>query len=150
MKVTWYDGRLMPPIPPELEANQKLPSSGALIIGEKGTIVHGSHGAAGMRVIPEKLANEYKPPEQTIPRVPKGQNGHEGDWLRACKEGSGGTPASSSFEYGGTLTEMVLLGMIAIRVKNQILEWDTLNLRFKNNDAANELLQIQYRDGWML
>jgi len=45
---------------------------------------------------------------------------------------------------------MVLLGMIAIRVKNQILEWDAQNLRFKNNDMANELLHIKYRDGWKL
>jgi hypothetical protein len=150
LKLTWYDGRLMPPIPPELEPDRKLPTSGALIIGEKGTIVHGSHGAAGMRLVPEVRSTEYKPPATTIPRVAKGQNGHEGDWLRACKEGSGGTPASSNFEYGGALTEMVLLGVIAIRVKNQILEWDAENLRFKNNDTANELLHVKYRDGWKL
>jgi hypothetical protein len=67
--------------------------------------------------------------------------------LRACKEGR---PASSNFEYGGALTEMVLLGMIAIRVKDQKLRWDAENLKFKNNDAANELLHIGYRDGWHL
>jgi len=147
VQLTWYDGRLMPPIPAELEADRKLPTSGALIIGEKGAIVHGSHGAAGLRLIPEARMAEYKRPEKTIPRV---ANGHEGDWLRACKESAGGAPASSSFEYGGALTEMVLLGMIAIRVKNQILEWDSVNLRFKNNDEANELLHIKYRDGWKL
>ncbi len=150
VKLTWYDGRLMPPIPPEMEPDRKLPTSGALIIGEKGVIVHGSHGAAGMRLIPEAKWEGYKPPEPTIRRVPKGQNGHEADWLRACKEGSDGVPASSTFEYGGALTEMVLLGMIAIRVKNQILEWDAEKSRFKNNDQANELLHIKYRDGWKL
>lgn len=150
VKLTWYDGRLMPPIPPEMEPDRKLPTSGALIIGEKGTIVHGSHGAAGMRLIPEAKWAESKPPEPTIRRVARGQNGHEADWLRACKEGPNGIPASSTFEYGGALTEMVLLGMIAIRVKNQILEWDAEKLRFKNNDQANELLNIKYRDGWRL
>jgi len=35
-------------------------------------------------------------------------------------------------------------------VKDQKLMWDGKNLRFTNNDAANELLHIKYRDGWHL
>ena len=145
--LTWYDGRLMPPIPEELEEGRNLPSSGALIIGNKGTMVHGSHGADGLRLIPEKRMQEYKRPEKTIPRV---IGGHEADWLRACKEGPGGRPASSTFEYGGALTELVLLGMIAIRLKDQRLAWDSANLKFTNNARANELLHIPYREGWKL
>jgi predicted dehydrogenase len=147
VKLTWYDGRLLPPIPQELQPGRKLPTSGAFIIGDKGTILHGSHGASEMRIIPETKMQAYQPPEKTISRVTEG---HEGDWLRACKEGINGKPASSNFEYGGALTEMVLLGMIAIRVKNQRLEWDAENLRFTNNEKANELLHIDYRDGWVL
>jgi predicted dehydrogenase len=148
VKLTWYDGRLMPPIPEELEEGRELPSSGALIIGQRGKIVHSSHGAGGMRLIPEKRMQEYRRPERTLPRVPGGN--HEGDWLRACKEGAGGTPASAHFDYGGPLTEMALLGMIAIQVKDQILEWDSENLRFKNNQKANELVHSRYREGWKL
>ncbi|HUW19895.1 MAG TPA: Gfo/Idh/MocA family oxidoreductase [Sedimentisphaerales bacterium] len=144
VKLTWFDGRLLPPIPDELEKGRKVPGSGAFIIGDKGCIMHGSHGAGGARIIPETKMQEYKRPEQTIPRI---QQGHEGDWIRACKDGR---PASSNFDYGGALTEMVLLGMIAIRVKDQKLQWDADNLKFTNNDAANELLHIQYRTGWHL
>ncbi len=144
VKLTWSDGRLLPPIPDELEKGRRVPESGALIIGEKGTIMHGSHGAGGARIIPETKMREYKRPEQTIPRI---RDGHEGDWIRACKDGR---PASSNFDYGGPLTEMALLGMIAIRVKDQKLKWDAKNLKFTNNDAANELLHIQYRPGWHL
>jgi predicted dehydrogenase len=147
VKLTWYDGRLLPPIPDALEKGRKLPGSGALIIGDKGCMLHGSHGAGGLRIIPEAKMREYKRPEKTIPRV---KGSHEGDWLRACKEGKNGTPASSNFDYGGPLTEMALLGMLAIRMKDQKLEWDAENLKFKNNDAANELLHIKYRDGWHL
>ena len=147
VKLTWYDGRLMPPIPEELEPGRKLPTSGAFIIGDKGTILHGSHGASEMRIIPETKMQAYQPPEKTIPRVTEG---HEGDWLRACKEGADGKSASSNFEYGGALTEMVLLGMIAIRVKNQRLEWDAKNMKFTNNEKANEMLHIDYREGWEL
>jgi predicted dehydrogenase len=145
--LTWFDGRLMPPIPEELEEGRTLPSSGAVIIGTRGKLLHGSPGAEGLRVIPESRMREYKRPAKTIPRV---SEGHEGDWLRACKEGVGGRPASSDFEYGGALTEMVLLGMIAIRVKDQRLQWDGRNLRFTNNEKANELLHIPYREGWKL
>ena len=144
VRLTWYDGRLMPPIPEEMEDGRALPSSGALIIGDKGKMVHGSHGASALRIIPETKMREYKRPPKTIPRI---KGSHEDDWLRACKDG---TPACSTFEYGGALTEMALLGMIAIRVKDQRLEWDSQNLKFKNNAKANELLHIDYRSGWKL
>lgn len=144
VKLTWYDGRLMPPIPPDLEPGRKLPSSGALLLGDKGVILHGSHGAGGMRIVPEEKMQAYTPPPKTIPRV---NDTHEGDWIRACKDGN---PASSTFDYGGPLTEMALLGMIAIRIKDQRLQWDAENLRFTNNEEANALLHIDYREGWIL
>jgi predicted dehydrogenase len=147
VKLTWTDGRLLPPIPPELEPGRGLPGSGALLIGDKGIILHGSHGADGVRLIPETRMKEYKRPPQTLRRV----NGtHEGDWIRAIKEGPGGVPPNSPFEYGGALTEMVLLGVLAVRMKDQRLVWDSKNLRFTNNDKANELLRIAYRPGWTL
>jgi predicted dehydrogenase len=147
VKLTWYDGRLLPPIPEELEPGRALPGSGALLIGSKGKILHGSHGADGVRLIPETRMQEYKRPPKSLPRV---VGTHEDDWIRACKEGPGGTPPCSTFEYGGALTEMVLLGMLAIRLKDQRLEWDSAGLRFTNNDKANELLHIRYREGWTL
>ncbi len=145
--LTWYDGRLLPPIPPEFEQGRKIPGSGAFIIGDKGVIVHGSHGAGGMRLVPEAAMKDYTPPPKTIPRV---EGSHEDDWIRACKEGKGGTPASSNFNYGGPLTEMVLLGMIAIRIKDRILEFDGKSGTFTNSEKANELLHIPYRQGWVL
>ena len=61
----------------------------------------------------------YKRPEKRLERVPKGQGGHEQDWVRACKDGKS---ASSTFDYGGPLTEMVLLGVLAMRMKDRRLE----------------------------
>jgi predicted dehydrogenase len=147
VRLTWYDGRLLPPIPPELEPDRKLPGSGALLIGDKGTILHGSHGADGVRLIPEARMKAYQRPPKSLRRI---TGGHEADWIRACKEGASAMPPTSPFEYGAALTEMVLLGMLAIRLKDQRLEWDSPNLRFTNNDKANELLHIAYRQGWSL
>ena len=86
-------------------------------------------------------------PKKTYPRV---KEGHEADWISACKEGADGTPASSSFEYGGALTEMVLLGMAAIQMKDQNLYWDSKKMEFTNNTEANALINPPYREGWKL
>ena len=144
VKLTWSDGRLLPPVPPEFSPTQKFDSSGAMFIGDEGIILHGSHGASDLRILPEKRKNEFEAPDPTIRRV---TTSHEKDWIRACKDGQ---PASSTFDYGGPLTEMALLGMIAIQVKDQRLEWDADKLEFKNNKQANDLLHIKYRDGWAL
>jgi predicted dehydrogenase len=148
VKLTWFDGRLLPPVPEVFEPGRKFPPSGALLVGEKGTIMHESHGASGLRIVPEVQMKEYatRLPKEKYPRVGKDVR-HEHDWLRACK---GGVPCCSPFEYGAALTEMVLLGMVAIREKNQLLKWDSKNLRFTNNEKANELLHIDYREGWKL
>ena len=145
--LTWYDGRLQPPIPADLEPGRKLPGSGALIIGDKGTLLHGSHGAGGLRLLPETRMKELVRPEKTLPRV---TGSHEADWLRACKAGPGAPPPCSTFEYGGALTETVLLGVLAMRLPNQRLAWDSAKLQFVNNPAADDLLHTPYRDGWSL
>ena len=145
--LTWYDGRLQPPVPADLEPGRKLPGSGALIIGDKGTLLHGSHGAGGLRLLPESRMKDFVRPDKTLPRV---VGSHEADWLRACKAGPGAPPPCSTFEYGGALTETVLLGVLAMRLPNQRLTWDSANLQFASNPAADALLHTPYRDGWSL
>lgn len=147
VKLTWYDGRLLPPRPADLEPGRRLPSNGALLIGEKGTIMHGSHGAGGVRIIPETKMKAYKRPAKTLRRVKGGASGHEQDWIRACKDGK---PPSSNFDYGGSLTEMALLGVLAMRVKNTTLEWDSRRLRITNHEKANRYVNPPYRKGWTL
>ena len=144
LKLTWSDGRIQPPVPDEFSNGEQFTLSGAMLIGDNGKITHNSHGASGVKIIPEEKMLEYNQPKSYIPRV---NTSHEKDWIRACKDGN---PASSSFDYGGPLTEMALLGMIAIRCKNEKLLWDSKNLRFKNNEKANSLLHKEYRKGWNL
>lgn len=143
--LTWYDGRLKPAIPPDLEPGRKLPETGALICGERGILLHGSSGAKGLRLIPERRMQEMTRPPRTLPRI---VGGHEADWLRACKEGATGKPASSEFSYGAALTEMVLLGVVAIRCPDELLRWDAQAMRFTNSDAANALVDPPAREGW--
>ncbi len=144
MKLIWTDGHFKKKVPPMLEKGRKMHASGAVFYGSKETIMHGSHGAGGMRVIPETRMKAFKRPDKTIPRV---KGGHEGDWIRACKDGK---PASSNFSYGGALTEMVLLGVIAMRVPGKKLLWDSKNLKFTNSPEANAFVHPPYRKGWTL
>jgi len=147
VKLTWYDGRLKPPIPDDFEPGRELGANGAVFVGEKGNIVHGSHGASEVRIVPESRMRDYKRPAKTLRRVKDGQSGHEQDWVRACKDG---VPASSSFEYGGPLTETILLGVLAMHMKDRRLEWDPVNLRITNDEDANRLVNPPYRQGWSL
>ncbi|MBI2423658.1 MAG: Gfo/Idh/MocA family oxidoreductase [Candidatus Hydrogenedentes bacterium] len=145
--LTWYDGRLLPPIPEMLPGDFELGTNGALIVGSEGIILHGSHGAGGARLYPESKFKGHTDPPKTIARIPQHDGAHEQDWIRACKDGQA---ASSSFEYGGPLTEMVLLGVLAIRMKDQRLDWDGEAMRVSNNEEANRLVNPPVRAGWDL
>jgi len=72
--------------------------------------------------------------------------GHYKEWIEACK---GGKPAGCNFDIGGPLTEMTLLGNIAIRTGKK-LNWDGENMKFTNVPEANDYLHYEYRDGWTL
>jgi predicted dehydrogenase len=139
----WYDGEWKMPHPECLEQNRKVPGTGAILIGEAGGIMHGSHGAGGARIIPDKKMRDYKQPARKIPRV----RGHHADWLDAIREGR---QAGSSFDYGGQLTELALLGLIAIRFLGRKLQWDAEKMQFPNCAEANRYLNPPYRTGWTL
>jgi len=144
VKLLWFDGVEKPPHPKDLEPGRKVAGTGAVVYGDNGTIMYGSHGANGVRIIPEPKMQAYKQPEPTIPRV---KGGHHQDWLRAIKEGK---QAGSNFDYGGPLTEIALLGIIATRMLGRKLEWDSDKARFTNCDEANQFINPPYRQGWIL
>lgn len=140
----WYSGNRHIPRPADLEPERKAVETGAVVLGDKGTITYGSHGAGGVRIVPEAKMREYQVPEKTIPRV----GGHHQDWLNAIRNG---TKAGSDFaDYGGPLTEIAMLGVVAIKLPGQKLEWDAANMRFTNSDEANQHVNPPYRPGWTL
>ena len=146
VKMKWFDGGLMPPRPEELEPGRRMgeQGGGVIFIGTKGKLMHSVYGE-NPRLIPESKMQAYQRPANTIPRSP----GIHEEWVAACK-GEGKT--TSNFDYASKLTEMMLLGNIAIRLKNKntILKWDGPNMRFTNLDEANQHLQTEYRQDWKL
>jgi hypothetical protein len=133
-------------VPAAFSKDDKVPGTGAILFGDQGMIVHGSHGAGGCYLTPEKLMDQYtgkNAPAQKIPRV----KNHAADWLEAIRTGR---QAGSNFEYGGPLTQAALLGAIAIRFPGQTLNWDAKAMRFTSHKEANAYLQPPYRKGWSL
>ena len=113
LNLTWWDGGLMPARPDDMEPDRKLgdEDGGVLLIGDRATLMAGCYGRSP-RLVPEARMKDFRPPAKTLDRVPNGEDGHEQDWIRACK---GGKPASSNFDYSGPLSEMVLMGNLAVR-----------------------------------
>ncbi len=148
VRLTWWDGGMMPPRPEELEEGRQMGDSdgGALFIGDKGTIMCGCYGK-GPRLIPETRMKEFTPPPATIARIPGGMDGHEKDWIRACK---GGPAASSNFDYSGPLSEMVLMGNLAVRFPGRRLMWDGQKMEVTNDAEAQSYVRRAYREGWKL
>ena len=141
VKFVWYEGGLMPARPDGLENDDQLGAggNGILFIGDKGMLT--CPGWAGNpRLLPGSKNDTYKRPTKTLPR----SKGHHRDWLDACK---GGKPASGNFEYGAGLTEIGLLGLVALRVGKK-LYWDAKAMKATNAPEADKYLKETYRPGW--
>lgn len=142
VKLMWYDGGILPLHDDRLR-DLKYPACGALVIGEKGIITHGSHGAGGFEVLPFDKNMKIETPPELIERT----TGHHSDWVEAIKTGK---PASANFNYGGPLTETVLLGTAASLFRNHELKWDNDNMRVSNVEEANSVIKPEFRSGWRL
>ena len=139
----WFGGASRPPRPAELEEDRNVPDMGAVVYGDNGAMMYGSHGASDCRIFPETKMQEYKRPEKTLPRA----GNHHRDWINAIREGR---KAGSDFSYGAPLTEIALLGALAMRYKDLTLEWDSANMRVTNCADADQWLKKPMREGWTL
>lgn len=138
VKLTWYDGGLKPD--PARFGKKELSASGCVIVGDKGMLFTGNDYGGGRELLPAEKFVDFKPPAPTLPRSP----GHHEEWLRACK---GGEPAMSNFDYAAGLTEMALLGNLAVLVREPIY-WDAERMRAINCPKADRFVNKEYRKGW--
>jgi predicted dehydrogenase len=158
IKVSWYDGGLLPMRPDELLPEEAFGNwdGGVLLEGTKGKLLLDCYGA-NPRLLPTKLMKEVTLPKETIARVPEG---HYIQWVNACIAGYGKGTTSSPFEYAGPFVESILMGNLAIRsylmkANNKYpgrkkLLWDGNNMKITNFDEANQFVKREYRSGWNL
>lgn len=143
VKLSWYDGGLMPKRPAQLPDDVALTREGGVIyVGEKGILMHGTYGG-NPRLYPQSLNDAAKAVPETYPRI---EGTHHMNWVNACK-GQGTT--TSPFEYAAPLTENMLLGMVALRAgQGKKILYDAPNMRITNVPEANQYLTREYRQGW--
>lgn len=166
VSLNWYDGGIMPDLPPEL-GNGEVPGGNG-----GGSIFHGSDGvmvtdcySGNPRLLPAERMKDYTMPTPTLPRV---SNSHQGEWVAAILNGGS---TSSPFSYGGPLTEAVLMGNLAIKAYQykalndgkkpgdwgaynypgrRTIKWDGDAMKVTNWEEANRWVKRDYREGWEL
>ena len=144
VEVWWYDGGLKPVRPAGLPDGVELNDEGGCVIfhGTKDTLICGCYG------VRPYLVSGRNPEVPDVLR--KIETSHQMDWVRACKEDpSVRVKSASDFSEAGPLNEMVVMGVLAVRLQslNRELEWDGENMRFTNipKDAT---IQSVIEDGF--
>ncbi len=122
------------PHPKHLERERRGITSGSVMVGEHASIMAGSH-SQGARIIPESVMKETPRPPQVAFRC-KGRT-HFDNWTLACK---GEDKAMSSFDYAGPLSEIIVLGDIALLHPGRTLKWDAENMKITNDEEADKSL----------
>ncbi len=162
LKFWWYDGNPgeqdLAPLRPSADLTKEivalqgqLPASGCLLVGSKGKLFSpDDYGSKFfLRVDNEK---EFTPGDQheaaravaeSIPRSP----GHSEEWFQMMRDGA---PAYSNFDIAAYLTEIILLGCIAVRVgEGRTMDWDGPNMRSTNLPEAAQFVRRENRAGWV-
>ncbi len=112
-----------------------------ILVGDEGMMSF-KRSTTDWIVTPSRRIEQFADVPKTIRRV----SNEDVEWMEACR---GGPKPLSSFDYAGPLTEMVLLGNLAVRLGKKI-EWDAGALKATNAPEAGELVRREYRKGWDL
>ena len=143
VRFTWYDGGMRPARPDVLPAGAAfgVGREGVMYLGDKGAIIGGFNGQRA-QIFPESIAKRY--PQPAAREEGPGDDPIE-QWVRAIK---GGPAPAANFEAQRPVTETILLGCLATRVKGEKLAWDSTAQRVTNVAAANKFVNPTYRGPW--
>ncbi len=145
--LTWRDGSLFPPRPAEFGDEQNWPhdpTGGQLWVGDKGMILAGTY-AENPRLLDNTLAEQVKASPLPV-KYPRTEGVYK-EWIAACKNGT--QPGSDFAGYAGPMTEMILIGCLAVRM-GKTLEMDPNTGMIKNVTPPAEWVTPTYRAGWSL
>ena len=162
----WADGGNKPPDEVTADITAMfggISPSGCIMVGDKGMVFSPDDGDQELRVfvklkedkeitaLPRCTAAAAIP--QTIPRnafdskAPPDFRHHQ-EWIAACKSGKHET-AYSNFEIAAYLTEIILLGCVALRA-GQKLQWDGPGMKATNDPDAARFIKRDYRAPWKI
>ena len=135
----WYDGGKKPSA--KLLGGHPPAKNGAILVGDKGTLYSVEWTGGDWHLLPKSKFRGYRPPTPSLPRSP----GHHKEWVAACKGGR--APFCNFPDFASPLTEVMLLGNLALRTGRKI-EWDAANMRARGCPEADRLIRRDYRKGW--
>jgi predicted dehydrogenase len=148
--LNWYDGGRRPSeelLKDVAAVYQKPPEHGCLIVGDDGIIWSNpwNNGALIKLRGEDKLRdiNNHEP-TRSIPQSLPRKVGHMQEWVNAIK---GEGKPWSDFDFGARLTEIGLLGVLAMRLGHGF-DWDGPNLKASLPQAA-PLIRPQYRRAFL-
>ncbi|NWJ50998.1 MAG: Gfo/Idh/MocA family oxidoreductase [Bacteroidetes bacterium] len=146
VEVTWYDGGLQPPRPKGWPDGKDMNDAGGGVIfhGTKDTLVCGCYGKN-----PWLLSGRVPTVTPTLRQI---TTSHEMDWVRACKEKpENRVETASPFSEAGPFNEMVVMGVMAVRLQslNKELHWDGPNMKF-TNITESEVIKICKNDSFSI
>jgi len=137
LKVEWYDGEFYPPEKIRaLFSLDNYPAESAMLVGTEGALLI-PHTKMPVLLPEEKFKNVKNPDLE--------ERDHYHYFADACLAK---VKTESDFSISGPMSETVILGTVAIRVPNTILEWDAEKMNVSNHKKANQYLSRKYRKGW--
>jgi predicted dehydrogenase len=148
LTMTWFDGGDKFPkekkVYKEMLYGEKVPDSGILLVGDKGSFFSKDDSGAEHMLLPKEKFKDYQKPKPILPRSP----GHFREWVDAIKS-KDPQKAMSNFDYAGRLTETVLLGVVALKTGTTI-EWDPVAMKARNTPSADQYIRRDYRQGFSI
>jgi predicted dehydrogenase len=137
LPLEWFDGEIYPPQDVrDLFSGKEYPAESAMLVGTDGALLI-PHRELPV-LLPGDKFKDYKTP------VLETRN-HYHHFVDACL---GGAKTESHFAQSGPMTEAIILGTVAIRVPDKVLEWDAVNMKFPDYPDANKYLRRTYRKSW--
>ena len=135
--LTWHDGGRKAPrqLLDDLEAGEVV-ANACLFVGEKGALLASPYETA--RLLPESRFKDVEFP------AAEGVN-HWHQWVDACR---GVGEVSAPFDYSAFLTEVALLGNVALHFPHETLAWNAERMSFSDRPEATRLLSAPLREGW--
>ena len=143
LKCMWYDGGKRPG--KELLDGENPAASGVVVIGEKGKLyAPGDYAEQGI-----KMLGGLEKPKVEWPKSP----GHFTEFADAIKGGK--EPMSNFPNYSGPLTEVILLGNLAVWAApdagtGKKIEWNAKDLVATNAPEVMSLVKPTYPEGYTL
>ena len=140
--IHWYHGDTRP-AEGTFPKDAPVPGTGSLVMGENGILILPHWG------IPFVFDKDGKRVEMLPPQEPSANHYHE--WVNAALKRTEGQ-CGAHFGYAAAMTEVILMGNIAMWNPNKTLLWDARREHFKGAGAsdANKRLLPVYRDGWKI